>query len=1519
MKKSGPSPRVAIIGMAICCPGAKNISEFWSNLKNGVESISFFSDDELRDIGIPDAILKLPTFIRAGAPLADLEMFDAEYFKYSAREAEFIDPQQRVFLECVVEALETAGVDPVRHAGPIGVFAGEGQMQYGVQILANRSVIGVDRQMAVIGNDKDYLATRTSFKLGLRGPSMTIQCACSTSTVAMHLAVNSLLAGECDLALAGGVSVSWLRGKGGYHFVEGGILSRDGHTRAFDANASGTVFADGVAVAVLKRLDEAVADGDDIQAIILGTAVNNDGSEKISYTAPSIDGQCVVINDALDAADISPETIGYVEAHGTGTALGDPIEINALQRVFRTVTDEKQFCGVGSLKSNMGHLNTISGLAGTMKAALCVKTGEIPPSLHFETPNPKIDFANSPFYVPTELTQWTRPGPRRAAISAFGIGGTNTEVIIEEPPAALTEPSAKTTHVAIVSAKSATALEAASARLSQHLRDHPQDNIADICHTLETGRILHPHARAVVCSNALDAAEALVTGDPSVAVSGIRPVAAKPVTFLFPGQGSQHIHMGRELYNEEPVFRQELDTCAEILRQPLGMDLRAVLYPAGAESEAEGLLRNTRYTQPAIFAVSYATAKLWMSLGVRPAMALGHSIGEFVAACLADVLSVEDALHAVAERGRLIGNLPGGAMLAVMCPADEAWPLLPPSLSIAAINMATGCVASGPREDIAELEALLNERGISSTLLHTSHAFHSAMMEPAVAPFVEFMRGISLNTPQLPYVSNVTGTWITDEQATDPTYWGGHMRRAVLFHKGLTCITEQGSSNLLEVGPGRSLGTLARLLSEGSNVVQSSLAHASARGAGEIRAFLRTAAELWIAGVPVEWSRRYAGERRRKKPLPTYPFERQRYWIIDQDQAASVEAKAGAGLQPARPGSQYDVETTTWKRVQHSAAPNDAERGCLVWLVVAGSERLDERVVAHLRSRGDSVTVLQKGTAFEQLADDCFSCDPNQEADVEKVCAASVRELPPEKRLRVIYFCNPSDPQPADRIAAEYKREVDDKINAPIVLIRSLTKHAKTDKISLTIVTRNGQEIIGNEIIDPMMTLPVGPCLAATHEYQGMNCRIVDVDSEERAVDDLAAKLALDIAEPRLSVLTGYRGNSRWARTIDPISPSFIKNPRAVLRDNGVYLITGGLGDLGLAVAEHLAKNYHARLVLMSRTALPPREQWSSIQATRSEEDRIVRMVRGIERIDAAGGEVLVGATDVCDLAGMQTLVLQAIEKFGDVHAVIHAAGVSGTTPIGLKTSEEIDAVLHPKIIGLAVLEQIFAERELDFVALFSSTSAIWGRIGQVDYSAANAYLDAYAIRNWGRSKWPIVSINWDNWREVGMAINTLRAAPGEAKPPKLKNGLSTAQGIRAFGQALASNHPQVIVKATRLQAQATAPARAAAARRPEPQQTPVRPKAYPRPASAQPYRAPVTELEVTLATMWTELLMITPIGLDDNFFELGGHSLLALQLLPKMREKFQIALEPRELFANSTVAKLAAHIQDKLVAEAAE
>ena len=1519
--------RVAIVGMALRCPGAANVAEFWSNLKNGVESISLFSKEELRESGISEAVLKLPTFVRAGAPLKGLDLFDAEFFKYSAREAEFIDPQHRVFLECAVEALETAGVDPARHPGSISVFAGEGQTLYGNQILPNKGVIGIDRQMAVIGNDKDYLATRTSYKLGLRGPSFTVQCACSTSTVAVHLAVQSLLSHESDVALAGGVSVSWLRGKGGYHFVEGGILSRDGHTRAFDADASGTVFADGVGLVVLKRLDDAIADGDDIQAVILGTAVNNDGAMKVSYTAPGVDGQSAVFAEALAVAGVSPDAIGYVEAHGTATALGDPIEIEALQRVFRTKTSRKQFCGIGSLKSNIGHLNTISGLAGMIKAAHCVKTGEIPPSLFFETPNPKIDFAASPFYVPTRLTKWSGPVPRRAGVSAFGIGGTNTEIIIEEPPPAVSEASAKSMHVAIVSTKSATALEAACARLSQHLREHPNENIADVCHTLATGRTLYQHARAVVCASTREAADALDSNDPSAVVDGVRSVPGQPVTFLFPGQGSQHIFMGRELYKEEPVFRREIDRCAELLKPHLGLDIRALLFPASeAETEADELLRDTQYAQPAIFSVSYAAAKLWMSLGVRPAVALGHSIGEFAAACIAEVFSLEDALRAVAARGRLMQSMPVGAMLAVMAPAQQVELLLPPSVSIAAINTPAACVASGPIEDIAALERQLSAKGISSTPLQTSHAFHSALMDPAVGPFIEVMRGIELRPPQIAYISNVTGEWITDEQATDPAYWGEQLRAPVQFHKGLSTIHDQVSTVLLEVGPGRALGNLARsLVGEAtSNVIQSSLAHSAARGVGEVKALLRAGAELWLAGVPIDWGRRYEGERRLKRPLPTYPFARQRYWAIEDDRPAAPAISgvvrpgdAVIGEQPASAESDYLMETVSWKRVQYSA-DEDLSRRRPSWLVFVAKEALDERFVDALSDRSGRVTVVEKGGDFEQLGEGRFSLDPNREEELNELCAEAVKGLAAEQRLRVVYFCDPSLPRAAEAVASEYRREVDDKVTAPIALIRSLMRHANAKNISLTIVTRDAQAITGAETIDPMMALPIGPCLAAMHEYPGLRCRIVDVSRSAADVDALARQLAADIAEPSPSVVTAYRGAIRWARTVEPIPPFLLKNQQTALRQNGVYLITGGLGDLGLAVAEHLAARYRAGLVLISRTPVPAREEWSSILAASEDENRLVRMIRGIERIELAGGQVMVGAADVCDLAQMQAVASEAYERFGDINGVIHAAGVSGNTPIGLKTPEEVDEVLHAKILGLAALEQVFADRRLDFLALFSSTSAIWGRVGQADYTAANAYLDSYAIGNFGGAKWPTISINWDNWREVGMAVNTLRAAPGQTKPRQLRIGLSTSDGVRAFSEALAARHPQVIVRAASPQRQAKAGLRAAAGAA-GPQPPGPKAKRYPRPALAQPYRAPATELEVALGTLWTELLMIAPIGLDDNFFELGGHSLLALQLLPRIREKYRITLEPRELFAKPTIATLAALIHDKLVSEIAE
>ena len=1503
----------------------------------GSNSISFWTDDELRQAGVSDALLKLPSYVRAAGPLPGLEMFDAEYFKYSAREAEFIDPQQRVFLECSVEALENAGIDPARFPGAIGVFAGEGQTHYMNLLFKEQDMIGISRQMAVIGNDKDYLATRTSYKLGLRGPSMTVQCACSTSTVAVHLGIQSLLSHESDAVIAGGVSVTWIQKCAGYHYVEGGIFSQDGHTRAFDANATGTIFSDGVAIVVLKRLEDAIADGDNIQAVILGSAANNDGATKVSFTAPSIDGQSAVITEAMAVAGISPETVGYIEAHGTGTALGDPIEVEALQQVFRAATDRKQFCAIASLKTNIGHLNTVAGLAGLIKASRSVKEGELAPSLHFDTPNPKIDFANSPFYVPTKLMKWPGDGPRRAGISSFGIGGTNTEIIIEEPPPVEGDPTAKSMHVAIVSAKNEGAIDAACTQLAKWLREHPQESIADVCHTLATGRSLNTHACAVVCTSPEDAAEALESKDPAAFAGGVRNLSGQPIAFLFPGQGSQHVNMGRELYNEEPVFRREVDACAAILKPHLGgIDIRALMFPEPAgEKEAEELLRNTQYAQPAIFVVSYAAAKLWMHLGLRPVAALGHSIGEFVAACLAEVFTLEDALRAVAARGRLMAALPAGSMLAAMAPVALVEPLLKGSVSVAAVNTPNACVASGPKDEIAALEERLKLEGISATPLHTSHAFHSVMMEPAVGPLVELLRGIDLKPPQLAFISNITGEWITDEQATDPEYWGRHLREPVLFHKGLSTIHDQMPSLFLEVGPGRALTTLARSSGGEDMVVHSSLAHPAARGTGELKSFLHTAAALWLAGATIDWRQRYEGERRLKRPLPTYPFQRERYWILTQDQRGAEQggrpaprpaAGAAAARPPAKPAVPYLMETVTWRRVQYSALPKlNPDRVEPAWLVISTGEPVAGQLIAALRARGGKVSVVEKGSDFKQIDESRFVLDPTREGDLDLVCGQIVKGLGEKQRLQVVYFCDPPRERTASEVVSQYRSEVNDKVNAPIVLIRSLMKQTKPNNVTLTMITRDGQEILGTESVDPMMAMPIGPCLAGMREYPGLQCRMVDILSNERFTDDFVRRIAADLADPAPSIVTSYRGKSRWARGFNPIPPGLMRNPEIALRKNGVYLITGGLGDLGLAVSHHLAEKYQASLVLMSRTPLPPREEWDGIVEKGTPEDRVVRMIRGIRHIENAGGKVMVGAADASNLEQMRKVVNDAYEKFGAIHGVIHAAGISGSTPIGLKTPAEVDVVLHPKILGLAVLEQIFADRDLDFFALFSSVAALWGREGQVDYAAANAYLNSYAVRMWEKSRWKVVSINWDTWREVGMAINTLRVAPGQAKPKALKYGLGTAEGIRAFTQALVARHPQVISRKPApvpfITAPQQRPAGAGAAKpagAPAAAAVPVR-KGYPRPKLATPYREPTTELETAVAGLWMELLRISPVGLDDNFFELGGHSLLALQLLPRIREKYQILLEPREFFASPTVAKLAVLVEDKLLTEIEE
>ena len=862
-------------------PKARNLDEFWRNLCDGVEAVSFFSDEELADAGV--AVPRgHPNFVKARAVLEDADSFDASFFGMNPKEAELTDPQHRLFLECAWEALENANCDSTKFGGAIGVFAGMSTNTYLTHNLdiSPALTIGSNGEFrAMLGNERDYLTSRVSYKLNLRGPSLNIQTACSTSLVAVNVACQHLLTYQCDLALAGAVSVSFPQRRG-YLYQEGGITSPDGHCRPFDAASAGTVSGDGVGVVALKRLEDALKDGDAIYAVIKGFATNNDGSLKIGYTAPSVEGQADVIAMAQAMAGIAPETISYIEAHGTGTPLGDPIEIEGLTRAFRLGTDAKNFCALGSVKGNIGHLDTAAGIAGLIKTALALHHRKIPASLHFSSPNPKINFANSPFRVNQALTEWKNGGtPRRAGVSSFGIGGTNAHVVLEEAPGSETLGTSRPVQLLLLSARTKTALQTAAKNLACHLTKHPQANLADVAFTLQTGRRAFEHRAILACRDATEAAKALEAFDAKRVFTGAPQKENPPVVFMFPGQGAQHVHMGRQLYETEPVFRRTVDHCCQLLEPQLGLDLRTVLFPDhNLLPAAAAKLSQTAITQPALFVIEYALAQLWMSWGVQPAAMIGHSLGEYVAACVAGVFSLDDVLTLVTARGRMMQSLPPGIMLALRLPEAEVKLLLSDNIALAAVNAATACVVSGSRDAMETFQSQLAERNVGCVALQTSHAFHSAMMESMLAPFAELVRKIKRQPPRIPFVSNVTGTWITNAQAVDPAYWAAHLRQTVRFADGLTELLK-ADRVLLEVGPGQTLSGLARQHSghKATTPVIASLGRARDESP-ELETVLNALGQLWNSGVSPAWEKFYLGEQRRRVWLPTYPFERKRYW-----------------------------------------------------------------------------------------------------------------------------------------------------------------------------------------------------------------------------------------------------------------------------------------------------------------------------------------------------------------------------------------------------------------------------------------------------------------------------------------------------------------------------------------------------------------------------------------------------------------------------------------------------------------
>jgi acyl transferase domain-containing protein/thioesterase domain-containing protein/acyl carrier protein len=1336
---------IAIVGMAGRFPGARNTREFWKNLRDGVESIRTLSDADLLAAGVSPEELASPDYVKRASVLEDVPMFDAGFFGFSPRDAAIMDPQHRHFLECAWEALEDAGHPPSSFSGSIGVFAGSGMNTYLIHnLLANRKLLETAGlfQLKQTGNDKDVLSTRVSYQFDLRGPSLNVQTACSTSLVAVHLASQMLLNFECDMALAGGVTIENPHGQG-YIYRDGEILSRDGHCRSFDASSSGTVFGSGLGVVVLRRLEDAIADHDNIHAVILGSAINNDGARKVGFLAPSVEGQASVITEALEFAGVSASDISYVETHGTGTIVGDPIEVRALTSAFGNATgrpdssSRQNSCAIGSLKTNIGHLDAAAGVSALIKTVLALKNKQIPASLHFDTANPLLKIQGSPFYVNSKLADW--PGsdrPRRAGVTSLGIGGTNAHVILQEAaPSALNRES-RPYQLLTVSAKSASAADRAVADLTGHIIAHPELNLADVAFTTQVGRQAFAHRRALVVDNSSFAVAAVAEAKipPS---SGTTSDIPPRIVFMFSGQGSQHINMARELYDHEPAFRETIDLCAEHLRADLGLDLRDALYPAPQDAEAAAQkLNQTWLTQPALFAIEYALAQWWISLGIEPAAMVGHSIGEFVAACLAGVFSLEDALHLTAWRGRLMYGLPAGSMTAVpLLPGDI---YLNGTLALAAINNPKMCVVSGPTASIAALEQRLAKQSVSSRRLVTSHAFHSKMMDPILAEFEERLRTIKLNPPRMPYLSNVTGTWIQPEEATDPAYWARHLRQTVRFSDNLSELLCNPANLLVEVGPGNVLATLARQQGGTAAKAWSSLPHPN-EATPALRSALTTLGHLWTQGVDVDWTKLNNPASVQRVSLPTYPFEHQRFWIEPDKLGTAITAPAFSSATPADALSFY---RRSWKNIPADAPTATAQA---TWLIFKDAQGLGDQIAARLKNAKSDYVLVTPGTAYKKHKRGRYTIRPAIRADYDALIADLVASgSVPTKILHLwAVTSNAAASPPSDSLDESLAR----CFHGPLALAQSLAAQDLSN-IELAFVSNRLQQVGDEKVIHPARAVVFGPARVISKELPGIHCRTIDLDLNPTQAS-AAASAALVLAElnaPSQHTTIAYREGQRYIETLDDLDLAGLPEQKR-LTPRGVYLITGGLGGLGLVLAEHLGRELNARLILVSRSPVPPESDWESAVDDSSLSESTRDRLRHLLRIRAVSGGLLVHQADVTSVEQMRAAIAAAHSHFGKLDGVFHTAGVLEDGPLMLKTPESAARVLAPKVQGTLALEEALRGESLRCFVLFSSISSILAPAGQVDYAAANAFLDAFAQSR----KAPVTVVNWGLWTDIGM------------------------------------------------------------------------------------------------------------------------------------------------------------------------
>jgi acyl transferase domain-containing protein/thioesterase domain-containing protein/acyl carrier protein len=1348
---------IAIVGMAGRFPGAPTVDDLWRRVEAGEDCLVELSREALLAAGVPESALDDPSYVRRNGVLDDVDAFDAGFFNVGQRDAAIMDPQHRHFIECCWEALETSGHVPERFAGAIGVFAGCGMNTYMLNNLLTNPQLVEQVGMFLLrhtANDKDFLATTVSYKLDLRGPSVNVQTACSTSLVAVHLAVQSLLSFECDLALAGGVTIEVPHGVG-YHYQEGEVLSPDGVCRAFDERSAGTVLTSGAGVVALRRLADAIEDGDEILAVVKATAINNDGQRKVGYLAPSVDGHADVVKEALAVAGLSARDIQLLEAHGTGTAVGDPIEVAALTEAFRASTPDTGFCRLVSTKPNIGHLDTAAGVASLIKVVQALRHRTLPPLANHTAPSPLLDLSNTPFVISAEPAAWPGDRPRRAGVSSLGVGGTNAHVIVEEAPQRSPAPPSQGEHVLAFSARDAETLGKLANRLADHLEREPGLDIGDVAHTLATRRV-HAHRRVVVAPDTETAVQALRSNDRNRVATTAAPDTPPRVAFMFPGGGSQYNGMAAGLDDRFEVFHEVMRDGIERVRRRSGIDLAPLLRP---DAEPDALI-HTPVSLPAIFITSVAMARQWMAWGVNPSAFVGHSLGEYAAAHLAGVLTFDGALELIVGRAALIDRVSGSgaAMLAVPLPADEVARVLPAELSIATVNADDECVVAGPTEIIEAFAAEITTEEVRPTVLHLAAAGHSAMLDPILPEFLEIVQRVELSPPQVPYLSNLTGTWITAEQATSPQYWVDHLRHTVRFTDCLRTLLADGPTVLVEVGPGHSLSSYARRQEVKPVAAIPVLRHPNQQvddTAYSIHAFARA----WAAGVDVSLER-FTGEGRHVVRLPGYPFRRDRHWIapgagrisssIDSTTTTAAAAAAPASRRPTRiTDIAEEFWVPTWTDAT-SAPPASAPVG--PWLLVASpDDPLAAAIARELTDRGEAVEVTPSPRpAALSAARSVVLVGPSgsfdQAADLWLTWAsAAARELGPVE-------------------------------GAPTLLAA---------------VTRSATGATG-PAGHPEDAMALGVVGTAPREYPGLRTLLVDLDTEgDTSGDARAVVRELFEASDRVVARRGLR------RLVPGVERSRLDAANeSRFRRGGTYMVTGGLGGVGFALATHLARDVEANLVVVASRPVPEGAARSEWLARHGYDDPTSRRLRRLAELESYGTKVTVVTADLADPASVRAALDEAERLVGHIDGAIHAAGELRDKPIELATREDHEVVVGAKARGALALAEELRRRNADLLVLISSTSTFLQADGQASYVAANAVLDSLAGTH---GTLEVRTINYGLWSELGIASTAahrsrLGIEPGRTvHHPVLSEVATDRDGTIRFVGTLMTDHHWVV------------------------------------------------------------------------------------------------------------------------------